>query len=824
MANILLLEPGYKNKYPPLGLMKLAFYHKEIKKDYVRFVKGPIGEYENSINWDRIYITTLFTFEWKEIEKTIDEAIKLQEDRSRIYVGGIAATLLADILRKRKPGINVIEGLLNEKGKIEYDDDDIIENLPPDYDILEDIKGIYSYPTENAYFAYTTRGCGMNCSFCAVKTLEPKYEECVSIKEQINQVKERYGEKKDLLLMDNNVLKSRYLDRIVEEIKGLGFAKGKKYYNPLTGNEVKRAVDFNQGLDAYLISEEKANLLAQLELRPVRIAFDHIQDKEVYENAITICAKAGLREFSNYILYNSPESKGKGKVFPADTPQQLYERLILNVYLQEKLSNEIGEKISIYSFPMRYIPLEDLERGYVGPEWERKYLRVIQVMLIPTRGKGVSGRSFFEADFGLNVEEFSRTLLMPERLITSRGAFLKKREGESEKEREKRERRRKIEKGLIDEWNLLFNRLNDNEKKNFIDIIGKNRFTIKEFNLLNTDNQKKLLLRYLTPYRLFSLVEQLEGNDENTVRKHILDKEESSYFFADIITIINENNPSINYIKGFIHLFKEKGIEPYFKRLLKPSDRLLFNEVTEKKEEKVENIKNSYFNEWNKNINKLRSLFNFYNQIKLGEKRGIELFKEFDYVEKRAYIFYLSEYQILNLLNELDNEKDIYLLKNYLVNESPVVLETLVHYILMKSESASNNISLTGFIRVLGEDGVTKLLKIWIKSYNKSLNILKILSNGFSTLRASCTDLDLWELIHIYDQYNCLSEVEIDLLLGMVHNKDYKEARKHLEEKFNTFKGFYLSKGPNDFTREVWEKGAIKKLDNLYDLYFNILF
>ena len=36
---VLLIEPNYKNKYPPIGLMKLATYYRMVGDD-VRFYKG----------------------------------------------------------------------------------------------------------------------------------------------------------------------------------------------------------------------------------------------------------------------------------------------------------------------------------------------------------------------------------------------------------------------------------------------------------------------------------------------------------------------------------------------------------------------------------------------------------------------------------------------------------------------------------------------------------------------------------------------------------------------------------------------------------------
>ena len=40
---MLLAEPNYKNKYPPMGLMKLATYYKRLG-DNVRFFKGDLRE------------------------------------------------------------------------------------------------------------------------------------------------------------------------------------------------------------------------------------------------------------------------------------------------------------------------------------------------------------------------------------------------------------------------------------------------------------------------------------------------------------------------------------------------------------------------------------------------------------------------------------------------------------------------------------------------------------------------------------------------------------------------------------------------------------
>ena len=130
--NILLIEPGYKNKYPPLGLMKIAQYHGvNGKKDNVKFIKGEDKTVE-SVIWDRIYITTLFSFEWSKISETIEYASKLvNQQHDKIFVGGIAASLMHEkfLSQDKWRGIRFIQGLLDKSPAESLQLDDFEEEL-----------------------------------------------------------------------------------------------------------------------------------------------------------------------------------------------------------------------------------------------------------------------------------------------------------------------------------------------------------------------------------------------------------------------------------------------------------------------------------------------------------------------------------------------------------------------------------------------------------------------------------------------------------------------------------------------------------------------
>ena len=415
--NILLIEPGYRNKYPPLGLMKIAQYHgPRGKRDHVRFIKGELPGTDKTA-WDRIYITTLFSFEFAKIAKSIDFAISVANgQRDKVFVGGIAASLMHDrfLTEPRWRGVRFKKGLLDAAPAVSLQLDDFseelysedrngtpIEDLIHDYSILDQID--YKYPVNDAYFTYASRGCIRKCSFCGVPKLEGDQRDTESISAIVKGVDELYGPKKDLTLMDNNVVASGRFKEIIAEIRDLGFARGAKLNRGRV--PVQRRVDFNQGVDARILCKDKMYLreLSTICLKPLRIAFDHIGLRRPYEQAIRFAKEFDLTELSNYMLYNFH-----------DSPADLFERMRLNVALNEELN------VRIWSFPMRYQPTDLPHRTYVGEKWSRYQLRSMQLVLQATHGVVSGAPMFFKRAFGDTCQEFEDILMRPHHFIFNR--------------------------------------------------------------------------------------------------------------------------------------------------------------------------------------------------------------------------------------------------------------------------------------------------------------------------------------------------------------------------------------------------------------------
>lgn len=549
---VLLVEPNYKNKYPPMGLMKLATYFRDSGDD-VRFFKGNLQDFvmeldvddlldnltrmNSEVKWrkykqqllkyfrlgrmalldeieafsndiiayemaktarrnyknkdyfenprfDFVGITTLFTFYFDITIETINFAKQLCKDPQNVMVGGIMASLLPDKVFK-ETGIHPFVGQLDKPGDIDAGDSRIIDSLPLDYSILEEID--YTYPANNAYFAYMTRGCVNKCPFCAVPTLEPKYRDYIGIKEQIEIASKRFGEQRDLLLLDNNILASKCYDQIIDEIKACGFTQNAKMrpvnqyqvaiqnlkdnYNnrayirkcisiykeimkklpeklqgdfylllethdllsvdtatreailkiddqvaPLydkthaSARPKKRIIDFNQGIDARLINDQNMKKMAEVCINPLRIAFDHWGMRDVYEDAVRCAVRNGIKDLSNYMLYNFN-----------DRPEELYYRMKLNAELCEELD------ASIYSFPMKYHPIFDedyfMNRDFIGENWNKKFVRAVQAVLNSTKGCIGRGLEFFYEAFGADEDRFWTIMWMPEAFIIYRMKF-----------------------------------------------------------------------------------------------------------------------------------------------------------------------------------------------------------------------------------------------------------------------------------------------------------------------------------------------------------------------------------------------------------------
>lgn len=166
---------------------------------------------------------------------------------------------------------------------------DIRSSLPGDMDRLQPDYSIYPTVDRRTSYGFLTRGCPNRCRWCVV----PQKEGGIRPYMDIDDIT-LYDERPYAVLMDNNVLACDYGLSQLEKI-----------------SERRYHVDFNQGLDARLVTEDIARLLAKVKwINRIRFGCDTPSQIAECERAISLIRQAGYKgEFFLYcILIDLAES------------------------------------------------------------------------------------------------------------------------------------------------------------------------------------------------------------------------------------------------------------------------------------------------------------------------------------------------------------------------------------------------------------------------------------------------------------------------------------------------------------------------------------
>lgn len=208
-----------KGCFPNLPLMKLSAWHKE---------QGDLVEwYDPSKHYDLVYMSKVFSFTNEPFEKIhADQVVK----------GGSGYA------------IQLIDGKEVFDQKKHSNLPDHIEHIFPDYSL---------YGITNTAHGFMSRGCPRGCFFCHVKAKEG----CKAYK--VADLNEFWNGQKNIELYDPNTLACPEWKDILQQLI-----------------DSKANVDFNQGVDIRLMTDEKCEMLMQMKIKHIHFAWDRYQDKE----------------------------------------------------------------------------------------------------------------------------------------------------------------------------------------------------------------------------------------------------------------------------------------------------------------------------------------------------------------------------------------------------------------------------------------------------------------------------------------------------------------------------------------------------------------
>lgn len=144
-----------------------------------------------------------------------------------------------------------------KRGGTGYNYPDGGEPLPYDVEHIYPDYGLYPELTKDTAYGFLTRGCPRGCDFCIVKHKEGQK----SIK--VADLDEFWRGQKNINLCDPNMFACKDWKDLSRQLI-----------------ESKACIDFNQGVDIRIMTEEKAEAIRQMKIKYIHFAWDRYEDKD----------------------------------------------------------------------------------------------------------------------------------------------------------------------------------------------------------------------------------------------------------------------------------------------------------------------------------------------------------------------------------------------------------------------------------------------------------------------------------------------------------------------------------------------------------------
>lgn len=212
------------HNFPNLPLMKLSTWHK---------AKGDTVEWYEPLfsgHMDIVYMSKVFSF---------SPDYQYYIDADKIIKGGSGYC------------IELVDGKEVYHGKNDIQLPPEIEHIYPDY-------SLYLELTKDTAYGFMSRGCPRGCDFCHVEAKEGRRSYKVA------DLSEFWRGQKNIVLLDPNPIACKEWKDMLQQLI-----------------DSKAYVDFSQGVDIRLMTDEKIQMIKQIKTKNIHFAWDKYEEKDI---------------------------------------------------------------------------------------------------------------------------------------------------------------------------------------------------------------------------------------------------------------------------------------------------------------------------------------------------------------------------------------------------------------------------------------------------------------------------------------------------------------------------------------------------------------